>query len=47
MTIGGIDLFIVIAYLVGIPIFGIYFKKYVKTEEDYFLAGRMLPWWVI
>ena len=47
MTIGGIDLFIVIAYLVAIPIFGFYFKKYVKTEEDYFLAGRMLPWWVI
>jgi len=47
VTIGGIDLFIVIAYLVAIPIFGFYFKKYVKTEEDYFLAGRMLPWWVI
>ncbi|NIM50202.1 MAG: sodium/solute symporter [Gemmatimonadales bacterium] len=47
MTIGGIDLFIVVAYLVAIPIFGVYFKKYVKTEEDYFLAGRMLPWWVI
>ncbi len=47
MTIGGIDLFIVIAYLVAIPIFGFYFKRYVKTEEDYFLAGRMLPWWVI
>ncbi len=47
MTIGGIDLFIVVAYLIAIPIFGVYFKKYVKTEEDYFLAGRMLPWWVI
>ncbi len=47
MTIGGIDLFIVVAYLVAIPIFGFYFKRYVKTEEDYFLAGRMLPWWVI
>ena len=47
MNIIGIDLFIVIAYLVAIPIFGVYFKKYVKTEEDYFLAGKMLPWWVI
>jgi SSS family solute:Na+ symporter len=47
VTIGGIDLFIVVAYLIAIPIFGVYFKKYVKTEEDYFLAGRMLPWWVI
>ncbi|RKY52816.1 MAG: hypothetical protein DRP89_07080 [Candidatus Neomarinimicrobiota bacterium] len=47
MHIGGIDFFIVVAYLVAIPVFGVYFKKYVKTEEDYFLAGRMLPWWVI
>lgn len=47
MDIRGIDLFIVIAYLVAIPVFGVYFRKFVKTEEDYFLAGRMLPWWVI
>ncbi|MDH4218498.1 MAG: sodium/solute symporter [Candidatus Aminicenantes bacterium] len=47
MDIRGIDLVIVIAYLIAIPIFGVYFRKYVKTEEDYFLAGRMLPWWVI
>lgn len=45
--IHGIDLFIVIAYLLAIPAFGFYFKKYVKSEEDYFLAGRMLPWWII
>ncbi|MGD2295293.1 MAG: sodium/solute symporter [Candidatus Aminicenantes bacterium] len=47
MDIRGIDLIIVIAYLVAIPLFGVYFKKYVKTDEDYFLAGKMLPWWVI
>lgn len=47
MDIHGIDLFIVIAYLVAIPLFGVYFRKYVKSEEDYFLAGKMLPWWVI
>jgi len=47
MDIRGIDLFIVVAYLIAIPIFGVYFRKYVKTEEDYFLAGKMLPWWVI
>lgn len=47
MSIHGIDLIIVIAYLIAIPVFGVYFKKYVKTEEDYFLAGKMLPWWVI
>ncbi|MFP4083015.1 MAG: hypothetical protein ACLFVG_09725 [Candidatus Aminicenantes bacterium] len=33
MDIRGIDLIIVIAYLVAIPVFGIYFRKYVKTEQ--------------
>jgi SSS family solute:Na+ symporter len=47
VSIGGIDLFIVVAYLIAIPIFGVYFRKYVKTEECYFLSGKMLPWWVI
>ena len=45
--IQGIDLFIVISYLIAIPAFGFYFKKFVKSEKDYFLAGRMLPWWII
>ncbi|MBN1551680.1 sodium/solute symporter [bacterium] len=43
----GIDLFIVVAYLLAIPAFGFYFKRFVKDDADYFLAGRMLPWWVI
>jgi SSS family solute:Na+ symporter len=43
----GIDLVIVIVFLVGLPAFGFYFRRYVKSEEDYFLAGRMLPWWVV
>jgi len=47
MNLSGIDLFIVIGYLIAIPAFGFYFKKYVKTEADFFLAGKMMPWWVI
>jgi SSS family solute:Na+ symporter len=46
-NIQGIDLFIVIAYLIAIPMFGFYFKRFVKSEEDYFLAGRSLPFWII
>ena len=45
--IGGIDLFIVIAFMVGIFAVGIYFKKFIRTSEDFFLAGRKLAWWVI
>jgi SSS family solute:Na+ symporter len=46
-VIRGFDLVIIIAYLAAIPLFGIFFKRYVHSEEDYFLAGRMLPFWVI
>lgn len=43
----GIDLFIVIAFIVGIFAVGVYFRKYVRTSEDFFLAGRNLTWWII
>lgn len=43
----GIDLLIVVIYLIALPAFGLYFKRFIKSDEDFFLAGRMLPWWVI
>ena len=45
--IGGIDLFIVIFFIVGVFVVGVYFKKFIHTSEDFFLAGRRLGWWVI
>ena len=42
-----IDYFIVVAYMVGILLLGIYFRKFVKSSHDYFLAGKMLPFWAI
>jgi len=47
MPVYFIDTFIIIFYLVAILAFGLFFRKYVSTTEDYFLAGKMLPWWVI
>ncbi len=49
MIISGhfIDTVIIIFYMGGILVFGLLFRKYVTTTEDYFLAGKMLPWWVI
>ncbi|MCK4966187.1 hypothetical protein KAS50_04100, partial [bacterium] len=43
----GIDIFIVILFLIGVLLFGSFFKRFVKTSEDYFLAKKMLPWWAI
>lgn len=45
--LAGIDYFIVIAYILGMLLLGLYFKKYVNSSEDYFLGGRSLPFWAI
>jgi SSS family solute:Na+ symporter len=45
--LSGIDYFVVIVYLIGIMILGFYFRKFVNTSQDYFLAGKMLPFWAI
>src|ERR1700726_5278902 len=47
MQISYIDLFMVIAYLVGVTLFGAYFRRGQKSLRDYFLGGRTAPWWAI
>ncbi|MGH9404565.1 MAG: sodium:solute symporter [Terriglobia bacterium] len=47
MALGRIDVVIVLAYLVGITIFGAHFRKSQHSLRDYFLGGRDLPWWAI
>ncbi|MGA2965681.1 MAG: sodium:solute symporter [Terriglobales bacterium] len=42
-----IDLLIIAAYLAGITLFGLRFRKRQRTMRDYFLAGRNIPWWAI
>ncbi len=40
-----LDFSIIILFLAGISAYGIYNSRFNKTAEDYFLAGRDLPWW--
>ncbi len=40
-----LDFGIIILFLVGISAYGIYNSRFNKTSEDYFLAGRDMPWW--
>ena len=40
-----LDFSIIILFLVGISAYGIYNSRFNKTSEDYFLAGRNMPWW--
>ncbi len=40
-----LDFSIIILFLAGISAYGIYNSRFNKTSEDYFLAGRDMPWW--
>jgi solute:Na+ symporter, SSS family len=47
MRISAIDLAIVLLYLGGITLFGIYLRRGQQNLRDYFLGGRSTPWWAI
>jgi len=42
-----IDIFIVVVYLVAMMIFGWRVGRFIKSDRDYFLGGKRLPWWAI
>ena len=45
--LAGIDVFIVVFYLIGITVLGSWIGRFIKNDEDFFLAGKRLPWWAI
>lgn len=42
-----LDYGVIVAYLIGITLFGFRFRESQKTLKDYFLGGRDAPWWAI
>ncbi|HLA12034.1 MAG TPA: sodium:solute symporter [Pyrinomonadaceae bacterium] len=42
-----LDLAIILAYLLGIVLFGTWFARKQKTTSDYFLGDRSIPWWAV
>ena len=46
-TMAPIDTGIVVLYLSGVALLGVYFSRRQKTTEDYFLAARSVPGWVV
>jgi SSS family solute:Na+ symporter len=47
MRLTSLDLAIIIAYLAGVTLFGIVFRRGQHTVRDYFLGGRTAPWWAL
>ena len=46
-SLAGIDITIVVMYMVGVFFLGTFFGKYVKSAGDFFVASRALPFWAI
>jgi SSS family transporter len=42
-----LDLVIIFGYLIGIVAFGSWFARKQQTTRDYFLGGRLVPWWAV
>src|SRR3974390_766974 len=47
MGIHPVDLVIVVAYLVGVTLFGPRSRQQQHNLQDYFLGGRSAPWWAL
>jgi SSS family solute:Na+ symporter len=47
MRLTPLDLVVIVAYLAGITLFGIAFRRGQSTVRDYFLGGRTAPWWAL
>jgi solute:Na+ symporter, SSS family len=42
-----IDMLIVIVYMIGSLVLGLYCTRFVGSAEDFFIAGKALPFWAI
>ena len=42
-----IDHAVVVVYLAGLLLLGYFFSRRLKTKEEYFLAGRRMPWFAV
>src|SRR6185437_15629960 len=45
--LNGLDFVVIVAYLVGITLLGMYAGRKQKDAKDYFVADREIPWWAV
>jgi SSS family solute:Na+ symporter len=46
VSLSGVDLAIIVLYFFAVLAIGFYLKRYTKTGEDFFLAGREMTAWI-
>jgi SSS family transporter len=47
VTVSGLDLTVLVAYLVGVTAWGAWLGRGQRGATDYFLGSRNLPWWAV
>ena len=47
MGLNTLDLLVIVAYLAGVTLFGLRFRRKQRTLNAYFLANNTIPWWAI
>src|SRR5919201_3270283 len=45
--LSALDVLVILAYLVGTTVLGIWVGRRQKDAKDYFVAGRSIPWWAV
>src|SRR5215831_2409397 len=45
--LNGLDFLVIVAYLVGITLLGIWVGRRQRDAKDYFVADREIPWWAV
>ena len=46
-TLAAIDYGVIAIYMAAMLAIGVYASRRQRTEDDYFLAGRNMPWWAV
>ncbi|HEU4994639.1 MAG TPA: sodium:solute symporter [Gemmatimonadaceae bacterium] len=46
-SITGLDIAVIIAYLAGTTLLGLWVGRHQKDAKDYFVAERSIPWWAV
>src|SRR6188508_3867466 len=46
-TITALDIVVIVAYLAGTTLLGIWVGRRQKDSKDYFVADREIPWWAV
>src|SRR5205814_7128013 len=46
-SLSALDALVILAYLVGTTLLGIWVGRRQRDARDYFVAGRDIPWWAV